>query len=706
MKHFIISSASLLALAGGSALAQEVAPGDSVAESKELQEVVVVGANQTARAGELTFRPTDREKKVSANGYDLLRHMAMPQISVNPVADNVTTLTGSGVAMYINGMPASETELKNLRTKDVMRVDYLDYPSATNFQGASHVINFIVRYPELGGYTKLQTNQAITGSSALSNSSSVFSKLKYKKMSYDLYVGWDYINNHKIGDESITRMSLLTPDGESYWLEETSKTNYTRHRQWDLPISFRAVYSSQRFQAVNTAFFTYATTPASTVKGIRTYNNAVGMEYPFYESAQTSNRSVGWNYYYYLNLGKGFDMAFNGYVTYGNNHRDRIYHSTLSAEEAPVINNSREDAWDYSFNLTAGKSFSEAHSISANWFLRIQDFNIDYTGTNAFSTKMKNTNTGGSISYNGRFPFNLILKGSIGLAWYQSVTDGKSYTNIYPTLNIESSYSPSNHHQFNLEVNLSSNSSPASYKTNDVLQNYEFLYRTGNPDLEDYMSFRTMLNYVWIPDYKFYVSAYGQFSGRFDPVIIVYRHYKEGQALLKTYTNSGHFYSWNTGLSLTYRPLNHWQFNLSAAYQPYSMRGEVNCSIHPITAQLNATYYARNFFVTLYGSPATRTLKSTSHTITHGKPTYGLRAGWSNSNWNIQLTARNFFNRSWKGAWTEEINPLYEYTYTSLQGDNHSQFSLYVSYTFNYGKQVKRGDEIEGDRSIKSAVLY
>lgn len=113
--------------------AQSMEPSDSLRTSKELEEVVVVGQNQRAEAGELVFTPTARQKQAAQDGYELLRHLAIPQISVDYAADRVTTVTGGDVALFINGFHAEPYEVKTLKTTDVLRVDYLDFPSDPKF---------------------------------------------------------------------------------------------------------------------------------------------------------------------------------------------------------------------------------------------------------------------------------------------------------------------------------------------------------------------------------------------------------------------------------------------------------------------------------------------------------------------------------------------------------------------------------------------
>ena len=88
-----------------------------------------------------------------------LRQMAMPQIQINPVSEAVTDNAGGEVAIFINFLEASKEEMEGLRTPDVKKVEYLEFPTDPRFRGAQRVINIIVQEYAYGGYTKLTTNE-------------------------------------------------------------------------------------------------------------------------------------------------------------------------------------------------------------------------------------------------------------------------------------------------------------------------------------------------------------------------------------------------------------------------------------------------------------------------------------------------------------------------------------------------------------------
>lgn len=170
---------------------------DSI-KMQSLNEVVIEAQMQRTSPTATTYIPTGKQKNASQNAIDLLRQIAIPQIQISPVSDAVTDNAGVEVAIFINYLEASKEEMQGLRTPDVKKVEYLEFPSDPRFRGAQRVVNIIVHEYAYGGYTKLTTNENFLV--GLSSSNNIFTKFAFNKMTYDLYVGADNLNNHHIGN--------------------------------------------------------------------------------------------------------------------------------------------------------------------------------------------------------------------------------------------------------------------------------------------------------------------------------------------------------------------------------------------------------------------------------------------------------------------------------------------------------------------------
>ena len=109
--------------------------------SIQLKEVVVEADQQNISASVSTYFPTLKQKNASQSGIDLLNRMAIPQLALG-AGTKINTVSSKPVGVFIDWLPASTDDLKNMRTTDVKKVEYYDYPSDPRFLGNAHVVNF------------------------------------------------------------------------------------------------------------------------------------------------------------------------------------------------------------------------------------------------------------------------------------------------------------------------------------------------------------------------------------------------------------------------------------------------------------------------------------------------------------------------------------------------------------------------------------
>ena len=229
---------------------------------------------------------------------DLLQQMAIPQIRINPIDETVTDNVGGSVAVYINFREASKEEMEGMRTADVRRVDYLEFPTDPRFHGAERVLNIIVQEYAYGGYTKITANENFLV--GLSSRVNIFSKFAYKKMTYDLYVGANNWSNHHIGNTS-SKKEIPIP--------KKNKTHIKKKNQY--PITFRATYNSNTVQIRNLLAFIGLSTPFNKYSGKLEYLPNSAQEHSFERKNPNRSNSVAYSGTYFFALPKGFSIDFS-----------------------------------------------------------------------------------------------------------------------------------------------------------------------------------------------------------------------------------------------------------------------------------------------------------------------------------------------------------------------------------------------------------
>lgn len=84
------------------------------------------------------------------------------------------------------------------------------------------------------------------------------------------------------------------------------------------------------------------------------------------------------------------------------------------------------------------------------------------------------------------------------------------------------------------------------------------------------------------------------------------------------------------------------------------------------------------------------------------------RLGWSNGDWNFSASISNLHRSGW-GSYITDLDTDYYKSWSqashAINVTFHRQLELTASYTFGYGKKIRRGDEIGCQGSAGSAIL-
>lgn len=668
----------------------------------ELTTVTVEGANASISPDKSIYRPTQRQKNASQTAIDLLRYLAIPQLSINLADESVTTLTGGAVAIYVDGLPASSGELQGIRTADIRTVEYLDFPADPRFGGHEHVINFIMQKYEYGGYTKLGANENVMV--GLSSRASVYSKFTYRSMVFDLYAGATNHDLHTSGESRTGKYTLAGDDGDANIVirKEESDNSHFKYNQY--PVTFRAVYDSDRVQIGNTAGFNFDQSPLAQTRGHLSFSPGSGADYSYLNNQPYTTRHFVWSGAYYFMLPGDFQLSLNPGANYG--HTDYTYSYTASLPGGEVIDNtSRENYYRISGGASLYKGFAGRHSATANLYGGTDRNEVLYSGTSPYENSFSDSYAGARIGYvmhdrMWRFDTNVALQ------WERNCINGKSVSELYPLINISGSYSPSDHHSLQAFFHYGANYPGESVKSPNVLQYNEFMYITGNPDLSLSRQITLNLQYNRIVGNRFSMSIYSQYFGEYGLYVPVFEPYRNGRAILKTYSSDQDYNRTRIGLSFNLKLLDG---SLQLAAQPsislFRYKGCYDITKSPLAVNASATCYLNRFYLQASCQSADRTIQGNLGVWYKTRSFYQLQAGWSNSGWNIRVSAINLLRNDWIAATQTLASPIY--SETMMQGGTyyHRRINLSATYTFGYGRKVQRSNEVGEPAPGSSAIL-
>lgn len=451
--------------------------------SKDLGEVTVEGQSAYSTTTGMTYLPTKRQKSIAQNMTDLLRAMAIPQINVDVRSNDVTDNAGDEVALFINYLPATEEDRQGLRCEDVRKVEYLISPSDPRFRGAKKVLNFIVQEYEYGGYTKLST--ALKGTQSFASINSAFSKFVYKKFTYDLFANFRYFDDPHLNYSEDNLYTLLDSDGKPYEFHRAQIVDKGIIRQKQAPLTYRATYNSDKVQIRNTIGYNFLSSPKFYSRGHLFTSSDPNGDNTYFRSNRWRTNSISYTGDYYFVLPHDFSLSVAPGFSYSYNHRYFDYQSTL---ETPISYDTKENAYAYNLSANLSRKLNSHHTLGL--YL--------YTGGDFNDVKYGIGNSSGPQHFRTYHSTASLKYTFSGGKWYISSYWGLGYdvtknnltkiSDVYPRVDLFTRYTINNSNSIDFGLQYQNQVPSSSYKTDEILQRDEILYREGNPFLKSYNS--------------------------------------------------------------------------------------------------------------------------------------------------------------------------------------------------------------------------
>lgn len=695
MYRYIVSTAfTLIAVP---AFAQE--PSDSV-KTQELNEVVVEARNQRIDADVSTYIPLSRQKNAAQNAVSLLAHMSIPQIEVDPVSLAVKNAQGQDVSLFIDYLPATKEDLQGMRTQDVRKVEYYLHPTDVRFQGAKYAINFIMQKYEWGGYTKLSADKWF---GVNRTEGSVYSKMAYKRMTFDLYADEIYLTNRHTGQNSVETFNFTDLYGNGpQTILRNSGVNSSLYRNNSNDISFRAFYNTEKIQISNRIGWSLTNVPHNDIANSLVYTP--GIIAPANSSTLASQRdwSLSYSGLYYFTLSEYAALNTRIGYLYGHNTSNSLYSIPQSVS---IANDAREDAHRIevyprlNWNPDKANQFMFSAGVVHNRNI------INYFG----NSPSKQTYDLGAY-YVGAEYYHIFDKWELGgeLAWIWETNriSGNKMDNNFPQANINVTWSPNDMHQVFLFGNYGQDVPDASQKSPNMLQQDELMWYRGTPGLKDYTYTNGGITYTWLPDNKWQVSADGYIGIIKDRCVTLYSPTGPDGTMLRQYFNGGDYRSGFIGASATSKFLGG---KLIAKLRPQfwvrNTSGDYAWKSNELTCTFQLTYYFGNFYAWGWYMTPSKYQETHSGVISHTPAKYQLQIGWGNGAWNINASAYNFAHTSWEDCKESLSSEYYSFDRTTFGTQHHARYSVSVTYTIGYGKKVQRNNEISGSGTAGSAIL-
>ncbi len=689
-------SLAVAMLATVSALASSHEQVDSIS-TQDLNEVVVEALDRRLGAEVSTYLPTAKQKEASQTAADLLNLMAIPQLRIS-ADDEIKDLAGKSVDVFIDFLPATKQDMTGMRMQDVKKVEYYDYPTDPRFLGKAHVVNFVMQKYEYGGYVKVYAWE----NSSDAGQASVYGKLQYKRMTFDIAGGAFYLNTKHAGSDIYETYRLPQPDGSLKVFERNSIQTCAKWRDHTYWPTFKALYSSDKIILQNVIGADFNRTPANDQSGYVVYSPEVSPRADY--SNYTANRvnSLSYSGYWSFVLNDNNSITASPRYAYSHTNTASRY---VEAGKGEYDNAAKDNSHEFKADVTYTHSFGRWGSLNAICQTIIIANSTIYSGTANTSDNAHTYRVGPGVQYSLSRE-KLYAMAGFGYHWdRQEYMDYKENSGA-PWIDFSLQYTPTEKHSVSGDFHHMKSIPSASNRSAAVIQSNPLMSYTGNPNLVSYGSYDAGVYYTFVPDNTLSLSAYANtwiVDNRY-----VFDYTPSSTGILRTVRQPGGSYSqWSYGVYGTLRLLDR-KLQLAAQLYGTSVRNGEPYNLYKthLAYVFQATCYLGNWTLSgLYCSPTGYPDGCMVGTWMKTKAFYRLQAGWSNATWNLQLQVANFARWNWRSEKGVMHNQYYDKNEQIYSINDHALARLAVTYTFGFGKKISVGDEASQISGAGSAIL-
>ena len=668
-------------------------------QAVSLGTVTVEAENAHLYSDKSVYMPTATQKNASQSGSELLNHMAIPQLGV--ISENsITTNSGKPVAVFIDYLPASESDLLSMRVNDVKRVEYLEYPSDPRLQGNPYVINFIMQQYEYGGYTKAYGFGTFLNGHQEQMIGNV--RMQYKRMTYDL-MGSAYNNGSShTGSDMTETFRLPQDDGTVKQFERISEVESSKRHRNNYYLIFKATYNSDKVQASTLINSNLDRQPNTVQNGIVRYSNNIYPTSGYYSATNNFSKFISYNGYYFFVFPSSNSITFT--PKYSLSHTDQTSNYSETGHSSilnSAVDNTNYLSGDMKFKHDFGKFGSLLGFVKGSY----QYNRTSYSGSAIGLNRAKSSRIGFGANY--EVSVNKV-RGHIGFGWnWDRLQFGSSIDrHNAPSFNVSIQYSPTHRHSFSATFQYESWLPSPNYKSEQIITASPFLQYTGNPNLFPAKSCDFDFSYTWIPNNNYSLSTYAW--GWIVKDRYAYDYEADGNGVIRTIKQPmGSYAQGRYGIKGTVRFFDRSLVLTGDLNQVFNHNGSpYNVNHFNVRYSLQMFYYMKNWYLGLTYISGLGTWDGMMNGIwQRDKDNYYLQVGWSKSNLNISALVLNIGRWNWRSFKRVMNSEFYSTDETLINGNSHALVKITATYTFGFGKKVGRDNEPQISGSAASGIL-
>ncbi len=629
-------------------------------------------------------------QKHSYDGYSLLNVAMIPGLDVDPFNRTVKS-QNYDVLLCINGIRATQDEIRTINPRDVTRIDFYTGYDPRN-PTSRFTLDFIVKIRDYGGQVVLQASQHMN---RLTGSDMADWRMFHGKTEFGVRLeeNYDTYAQGKKEDENIS----LTFDNGDMTISRNSKIEYNCAQS--LQVKPYLVYRKKN----ETLKLTFAIQQQH-LRQRRTDNERYLC---LYDETRSNARISDHNDRFIPALSGMYQHKFNNssYLSVffsGNYSRTNQSNNYLSLED--VLSRTHEDFYSGSATVQYSFGFLRNHNGIIGVGGKISRSEIDYKENESSSDPWLTTRSMQFIiADNWRISRSLSLNFMLG--GNVNNTDNTyrrtSEFTFIPSLGLNWTITQRNSLNFNF--NIRSQRPPMSYYFPEEKWIMPYIRQIGNPYLKSSTVTSTSLSYRNMRKWG-YLEAFCSYTGVSRSVYFDFLCDNSREVYIQTFRNGRTFHDFSIGpriqfkvipQKLTMRIGGVWNYTRAFTY--------TSLKRHTFRGDVNLMYISGGVTANIMCSTPAKYMDALG-IVGYVPWTLQMSLNYTISNFNIGVSARNPFMTTPTRS-TAVLPGITTLCKSYSQRSNYNMFSISIGYRFSYGKPKKQYEDVQLKVNENTAIL-
>jgi len=650
-----------------------------------LKDVVVRGSSITRKDTHLQIIPDKQIYKHTNNGFDLLYDLMIPNLQIDRRKGTVSTIGGT-VTLYIDGRQVEYREVKGLKSKDILKVEYYDVPTG-KYAGDYASINIITRPMTTGGYISVDGTQQLAYQEGDYN---LAAKVAHGNTSFTIFGGY---NRFHYDTDKIEREELFHFDKNEIARSYSSSNGINKQNQEYVQLNI--LTKKKKYMLSEKLSLVRKESPINQTNGVLFLNTTQASKGQ--SSTNTSSSLMP-----RLSLYGNIDITDKQYIelslssTYSKNKYSNMY------QDDNLNTNTMTDEDYYNVNFYGKYGIILPHKNSLSFHLGSVYMNTmsQYMGTYESWQHQWSSQSYAFVEYAQQFAkWRLRFKPGASALYYHA-RGADAISHYIPQLQSTVFWQPSKSQQVSLDL-LFSNAYPTSSSLNTAEQIIDDLrIKKGNKNLRPKDFYEGTINYNIQIGSKINITSFSNFVYQHHQYVETY--YEENGKLINSMDDHNNSRGFTEVLSLSWRATENLRLKMDGVYNYEDVRGTFHTTFNSWRAYMNANYYYKEFAFRLWANTKGKEMILPMITVEQIPVNYGGSVNWNHKDWSFEVGSISPFHKN-----KEFIERLNVPAYSSIEhifSSTDRKFYIQAAYTFNFGKKTQK-DWKNIDMNVNSAIL-